>query len=218
MYVKPEEVRAPVGRWKLKEVLEDRGPDRGSYALGAWDGDPVIAFRWNGSDEYPTGSPQSRGVPTWMILEDVLFPAILKRLPKEQRVAARKFLQLGLRFDGVTLKGDDKHILLFDLSQKPPVVAQIACDDMQRTFGLTTSEPETCRLLADCNRDLLTEAAEELFFEQDRSEMSENGKVRVIRIAADDLAPAREWFSTRVLEIMPNWGFGGPPPKVTRRA
>jgi hypothetical protein len=143
-----------------------------------------------------------------MILEDVLFPSILKWLAPERRVAARKFLKLGLRFDGVTLLSDGKHLGLFDLSQTPPVLAVIAYEDMKKAFTLTTKEPEKYRLVADCNRDLLTGVAEELLFEQDRSEMSENGAVRVIKISRDDLAGIAVHFSTTVLDIVPTWGFG----------
>lgn len=50
-YRRPQDVTAPKKRWKLRQVLVDDGPDRPAYALGMWDGEPAIGFRWNGNTE-----------------------------------------------------------------------------------------------------------------------------------------------------------------------
>ena len=73
-YWKPEDVDAPKKRWKEgHSVLFNTGRDGWSAAEGAWDDEPVIALRWNGSDDDPgPGSPQSRGYPTWFIVPDEL--------------------------------------------------------------------------------------------------------------------------------------------------
>ena len=68
-YVKPEEVTSPKAHWTLIGVLRDGGAGKAAYAVGKWDDEVRIACRWNGWDEMPAGNPQSRGRPTWMILE-----------------------------------------------------------------------------------------------------------------------------------------------------
>ena len=50
-------------------MLRDGGAGEAAYAVGKWDDEVRIACRWNGWDGRPTGNPQSRGLPTWMILE-----------------------------------------------------------------------------------------------------------------------------------------------------
>lgn len=42
-----------------------RAPGGCAYAIGTWDGARRIGFRWNGTDEYLPGNPQSRGLATW---------------------------------------------------------------------------------------------------------------------------------------------------------
>ena len=68
-YIKPDDVISPQNHWTLIGVLRDGGAGEASYAVGMWDGEVRIACRWNGYDGSPIGNPQSRGLPTWMILE-----------------------------------------------------------------------------------------------------------------------------------------------------
>ena len=70
--------------WKFIEVLrlgEDNidGDDDATLAIGEWDGDRVLAIRWNGTndDESGVGNPQSRGLPTWFILPSWINEAIV---------------------------------------------------------------------------------------------------------------------------------------------
>ncbi|MGA3308839.1 MAG: hypothetical protein ABSD08_09530 [Xanthobacteraceae bacterium] len=205
MYITPDQVRSPIGRWQLEEVLQDRGPANCAYAMGRWDGKPCIAFRWNGNDDSP-GTPQSRGQPTWMILDHELYPAILEWLPLERRPSLRRFLGLGLRFDGTTLSEDQSRLGLWDISRRPPIIAEVACTDLKEALGLPSITPENCRLLADRNRDLLTEVADALFFDQQRYTTGSNGVTKVVKIGTAELAPVAKQFSTTVLDIVPRWG------------
>ena len=68
-YVPPEAVSSPQDRWTLIGVLKDGGSGEASYAVGLWEEQVRIACRWNGWDGSPTGNPQSRGLPTWMVME-----------------------------------------------------------------------------------------------------------------------------------------------------
>jgi hypothetical protein len=57
-----------------------------------WDGDPVMALRWNGGSDdsrFPgIGNPQSRGVPTWFVLPDVVGDAVLQMLKLGKKIAS----------------------------------------------------------------------------------------------------------------------------------
>ena len=99
-YVRPEDVKSPKSRWYLFEVVVPGEAEECAYALGEWDGERVIGFRWNGTDENPLGSPQSRGIATWMVLDKRLSKAVIENLmdPKKQEIA-RGFL--GLKCDEV---------------------------------------------------------------------------------------------------------------------
>lgn len=39
-----------------------------SVARILWDGEPVIATRWNGTEEQPLGNPMSRRQATWFVV------------------------------------------------------------------------------------------------------------------------------------------------------
>ena len=83
-YVKPGEVISPKEHWKLIAVLWDGGPGEITYAVGEWDGIPRIGVRWNGTDDNRIGNPQSRGLPTWTMLDPEIYLAIIQKLPDEK--------------------------------------------------------------------------------------------------------------------------------------
>ena len=91
-YVKPEDVRSPKAHWYLFEVVLDRGPRDCAYALGEWDGERRVGFRWNGDEKNPIGNPQSRGLSTWTMFDEALNGAIIDLLPSEKRDMAKLFL------------------------------------------------------------------------------------------------------------------------------
>lgn len=88
-YITPSEVVSPKRQWSLRSVLYDRGPKAAAVAMGAWDGKPVLAMRWNGDDENPIGNPQSRGLATWFVVPDEFREAVLARL---QEIEPQKYL------------------------------------------------------------------------------------------------------------------------------
>ncbi len=97
-YVKPDDVHAPKRYWQLFHVLFDGGPDESSLAIGRWNGEPVLAMRWNGNDNKPLGNPQSRGLPTWFVVPKQHVQQVLETRQfdfSDDKVGfARKFLEL----------------------------------------------------------------------------------------------------------------------------
>ena len=87
-YIKPHLVIAPKIHWVLFVVISDNGEGKMSYAIGTWDHEPVFALRRNGTTENPLGSPQSRGLPTWLTIHDsflneVFFTFFRKKFPNK---------------------------------------------------------------------------------------------------------------------------------------
>lgn len=94
-YIKPQDVISPKAHWHLVDVVLDRKEGNCAYALGTWDGERRIGFRWSGDRESgPLGNPQSRGLPTWTILDPALYEAVVALLPLEKQVLAKSFLGL----------------------------------------------------------------------------------------------------------------------------
>lgn len=78
-YQNPRHVDSPRRHWRLIDVLYNGGDNEASLVLGSWNGQPVLAARWNGTDEDGgIGNPQSRGLPTWFIIPAWLNDAVLK--------------------------------------------------------------------------------------------------------------------------------------------
>lgn len=93
-YIAPAEVKSPQRRWHHFEVIEDKGEGYPSYAIGKWDGEKAIVFRWNGTADAPGGNPQSRGYPTWIVLDPDLYPTIISAFPAEKQQLVRAYLNL----------------------------------------------------------------------------------------------------------------------------
>jgi hypothetical protein len=87
----PKDVTSPQRYWSLIDVLDEGEENDGALALGKWDGEPVLAMRWNGSDSNPIGNPQSRGLATWFILPGKYNEAILGTLSPKKLALARNF-------------------------------------------------------------------------------------------------------------------------------
>jgi hypothetical protein len=74
-YVKPGRVDSPRNSWRLGKVLYDGGENDWAAAEGQWDRDgrweAVVALRCNcSSTNSKIGNPQSRGLPTWVVVPD----------------------------------------------------------------------------------------------------------------------------------------------------
>jgi hypothetical protein len=103
-YVEPEKVISPKANWRLVDVVLDRGAEKCAYAIGMWDNKRCIGFRWNGTDDRPLGNPQSRGLPTWTILDRKLHQAVRKLVKKENPAKA----QIVQAFFGKPVEGNEE--------------------------------------------------------------------------------------------------------------
>lgn len=92
-YTQPQTVRSPKEHWMLIDVLDNRGAGRHSVAIGEWDGERVLAMRWNG-EAGELGNPQSRGIPTWFIVPSDYAGGITETLSPEKKVIAKALLNL----------------------------------------------------------------------------------------------------------------------------
>jgi hypothetical protein len=88
--VLPHTVKSPKARWTLIDVLVST--QYWALALGEWDGDRVLASRWNGNGDEP-GNPMSRGIPTWFVLPDEFIDHLLPLVPADKRPLADALLK-----------------------------------------------------------------------------------------------------------------------------
>jgi hypothetical protein len=82
-YILPQDVISPKAMWTLVDVVLDNGSGKCAYAIGMWDKERRIGFRWNGTRDSPIGNPQSRGLATWTMLDPALHPAVLRQVEKK---------------------------------------------------------------------------------------------------------------------------------------
>lgn len=93
-HIAPKDVISPKAHWVLIDVVADLGPDNVAVAVGRWDGNPVLAMRWNGSATNRLGNPQSRGLPTWFVLPAGQYTeAIIALVPEEKKALVRNFIK-----------------------------------------------------------------------------------------------------------------------------
>jgi hypothetical protein len=101
-YILPEAVISPKANWRLVDVVLDKGEGDCAYAIGMWDDKRRVGFRWNGTEDGPIGNPQSRGLPTWTMLDTALHRAVLRQVTKKNPEKAnimRAFLGLPVEAD-----------------------------------------------------------------------------------------------------------------------
>lgn len=75
MKLPPEEVHTPKKSWKHTDpptILYSSGCGGWSVAQGEWEGERVLAIRWNGGGDSPAGYPNFVGKPCWFILPSEL--------------------------------------------------------------------------------------------------------------------------------------------------
>lgn len=92
--VAPENVVAPKKRWSLYKVVHN--DDGAAVAVGMWDGSPYLAMRWNGTQDNPVGTPQSRGLAVWFLVPEHFWRAIISTLSPNGRSIAEAFLKYAL--------------------------------------------------------------------------------------------------------------------------
>jgi hypothetical protein len=94
-YVEGSKVTSPKDRVVFCEIILDDGEGKCVYALGTWDKEPCILFRWNGKKENKNGYPKSRfGHAQWIVLDKRFNGKLLEYLKEEQLKKAKQFLGL----------------------------------------------------------------------------------------------------------------------------
>ena len=84
-YIKPQDVTAPKGHVKDLQILFDGGEGDWALAKMTWNDEPdVLAIRWNGEGDKPSGIPISSAQPVWFILP----PSIQELLKKALNFAS----------------------------------------------------------------------------------------------------------------------------------
>jgi len=93
-YITPSAVVSPKRSWTLIAVLDEGTEGQSALAIGRWDGNVVLAMRWNGDANNPIGNPQSRGLPTWFVVPERYYDDVLanKELAPDKVALARNFL------------------------------------------------------------------------------------------------------------------------------
>jgi hypothetical protein len=77
-------------------VLDDEAVENGSVlAIGRWDGEVVLATRWNGNDARPNGNPQSRCKATWFVVPNRWREYYLQDLSPDKVTMVRSLLAAG---------------------------------------------------------------------------------------------------------------------------
>jgi hypothetical protein len=128
----------------------------------------------------------------WPLIEDA-FACIAKAFAERRRL---KFVFL------VTLQ--NSNVLLWDVQKVPTIVMKIPCDILRRTVCPDEAvTDEQCRLLVDCNKDLVCELAEAMYG-VGRYETRDD-RIRVLHVTPADLASIADRFSLGVLRVAPFW-------------
>lgn len=199
-YIKPAEVISPKAHWSLIDVLLDRGEGDCAYALGIWDGERRIGFRWNGTDDNELGNPQSRGLPTWTMLDPEIHQQILERLPYDKLAMARGFLGIKLMLEGPTLDANSGDLVFYDFFQSPPVLVALACGTLRQAVQRPEISDSDCQLLAMRHAPILTSLAAALL-EKRESTLRQDGRFRIIELRSQQLQRIENQLSTDVLAI-----------------
>lgn len=190
-YIKPADVVSPKAHWSLIDVLLDRGEGDCAYALGIWDGERRIGFRWNGSGGSELGNPQSRGLPTWTMLDTEIHKPIIEQLPPEKLAMARGFLGIKLMLEGPTLEGTSGGLVFYDFFQNPPVLVKLSCKALRNAVQRPEISDADCQLLAMRHGRVLTAVAA-VVLEKGESTLREDGRFRIIELESKAIAEGRQ--------------------------
>jgi hypothetical protein len=199
-YIRPADVISPKAHWSLIDVLLDRGEGNCAYSLGIWDGERRIGFRWNGTADNELGNPQSRGLPTWTMLDPGIHQKIIEQLPSEKLAIARGFLGVRLMLEGPTLDAASSALFFYDFFQSPPVLVRLACKALRDAIQRPEISDSDCQLLAMRHAPILTALAAALL-EKGQSTLREDGRFRNIELQSEQLQKIVNQFSTDVLAM-----------------
>ena len=78
-YIEPKTVLSPRKLVKGLHVIHNTRGGGWAVALLDWEGEEVVAIRWNGEKGNGIGNPQSHGRPTWFVIPDELADAVKER-------------------------------------------------------------------------------------------------------------------------------------------
>jgi hypothetical protein len=199
-YIKPTGVVSPKAHWSLIDVLLDRGEGDCAYALGIWDGERRIGFRWNGTKHNELGNPQSRGLPTWTMLDTEIHKQIIEQLPSDKLAIARGFLKIKLMLEGPTLEGTSGDLVFYDFFENPPVLIRLACNALRDAVQRPEISDSECQLLAMRHKPILTAVAA-VILEKGESTLRQDGRFRLIEIRSKQLQKIANQISTDVLAM-----------------
>jgi hypothetical protein len=199
-YIKPADVISPKAHWSLIDVLLDRGEGDCAYALGIWDGERRIGFRWNGNEDNELGNPQSRGLPTWTMLDTEIHKQIIEQLPPEKLAMARGFLGIKLMLEGPTLEGTSGDLVFYDFFQNPPILVRLACKALRDAVQRPDMSDSECQLLAMRHESILTAVAAVLL-EKGESTLRKDRRFRMIELQSKQLQKIANQISTDVLAM-----------------
>ena len=199
-FIKPTDVLSPKAHWSLIDVLLDRGEGDCAYALGIWDGERRIGFRWNGTKHNELGNPQSRGLPTWTMLDTEIHKQIIEQLPSDKLAIARGFLKIKLMLEGPTLEGTSGDLVFYDFFENPPVLVRLACNALRDAVQRPEISDSECQLLAMRHKPILTALAA-LMLEKGESTLRQDGRFRLIEIRSKQLQKIANQVSTDVLAM-----------------
>lgn len=207
-YIKPSEVISPKAHWSLIDVLLDRGEGECAYALGIWNGERRIGFRWNGTNENALGNPQSRGLPTWTMLDERIHQQIIEKLPAEKLAIARGFLDIKLMLEGPTLEVPSNELVFYDFFQSPPVLVKVTCQALREVVKRPEISDSECQLLAMRHEPILTPLATVLL-EKGEGKLRQDGRFRIIELLLADLQKVSNQLSTDILAMAAATRWGG---------
>ncbi len=188
----------PTGSWTidLEKGLATLGPMQVAFYKLANGGFSPASYRR--SDMLPDVTRD------WPLIEDA-FACIAKAFGERHCI---KFVFL------VTLQNGN--VLLWDVQKVPTIVMKIPCDAFRKNICPDTAvTDEQCRLLVECNKDLICELAETMYA-ANRYETRADG-IRVQHVTAEDLASIAGRFSLSVLHVTPVWVASGTA-RPTRKA
>lgn len=128
----------------------------------------------------------------WPFIEDA-FACVAKAFAERRAI---KFVFL------VTLQNGN--VVLWDVQKVPTIVMKIACKLLrQKICPDVEVTDEQCRLLVECNKELVCELAERMYA-ANRYETRQD-RIRVLVATANDLAAIADRFSLSVLQVLPVW-------------
>jgi hypothetical protein len=186
LLLRVEKRGGPSGSWTidLEKGLATLGPMQVAFYKLANGGFSPSSYR---RSDRPSDATRD-----WPLIEDA-FACIAKAFAERMRI---KFVFL------VTLQ--DSSVLLWDVQKVPTIVMKIPCDVFREKICPERSvTDEQCRLLVECNKDLVCELAEAMYA-ANRHAIRADG-IRVLKVTAEDLASIADRFSLSVLEVTPIW-------------